>query len=84
MLLHTKLKFLCEIFTVLFTLRLRNSIKEVQQSQICSKKNFRRLLLKVITECLFQLKQIIQTECCSMGSPLSVPLADIQQKQKMT
>ena len=36
-------------------------------------------MLKVTTECLFQLKQILykQTEGYSMGGPLSVTLADI-------
>ena len=53
---------------------------EKKLPQICSKTIFRRLLLKVITECSFQLKQKLykQTEGYSMGGPLSVTLADIQ------
>ena len=47
--------------------------------QICSKGIFRRLLLKVTTECSFQVKQKLykQTEGCSIGRPLLVTLADI-------
>ena len=47
--------------------------------QICRKIIFRRLLLKVTTECSFLLKQKLckQTEGCSMGGPLSVTMADI-------
>ena len=47
--------------------------------QICSKAIFRRLLLKVTTECSFQVKQKLykQTQGCSIGRPLLVTLADI-------
>ena len=50
-----------------------------KRPQICSKTIFRRLLLKVITECSFQLKQKLykQTGGCSMEGPLSVTLADM-------
>ena len=52
---------------------------EKKLPQICSKTIFRRLFLKVTTECSFQLKQKLykQTEGCSMGGLLSVTLADI-------
>ena len=48
-------------------------------SQICSKTIFRRLLIKVTTECSFQLKQKLckKEEGCSMGGLLSVTLTDI-------
>ena len=52
---------------------------EKKLPHICTKTIFRRLLLKVTTECSLQLKQKLykQTEGCSMGGPLSVTLADI-------
>ena len=52
---------------------------EKKLPHIYSKTIFRRLLLKVTTECSFQLKQKLykQTEGCFMGGPLLVTLADI-------
>ena len=55
------------------------SIKFTQKRNFLKSETiFRRLLLKVTTECLFHLKQKLykQTEGCSMGGPLSVTLAD--------
>ena len=51
---------------------------EKKLPQICSKTIFTVLLLKVTTECLFQLKQKLykQTQSCSIGGPLSVTLTD--------
>ena len=51
---------------------------EKKLPQICSKTIFTILLLKVTTECLFQLKQKLykQTQGCSIGGPLSVTLTD--------
>ena len=47
--------------------------------QICSKTIFKRLLYKLTTEVSFQFnyKLFKQTNCCTMGGPLSVPLSDI-------
>ena len=44
--------------------------------QICSKKLFKRLLYKLMTEILFQFnyKLFKQTEGCTTGGPLSVTL----------
>ena len=69
------LTFLCKKpFTIL-------SIKFTQKRNFPKSaiKQLSRLLIKVTTECLFQLKQKLykQTEGCSMGGPLSVTLADI-------
>ena len=55
-------------------------IDEISQKkklpQICSKKLFKRLLYKLMTEILFQFnyKLFKQTEGCTMGGPLSVTL----------
>ena len=69
------LTFLCKKpFTIL-------SIKFTQKRNFPKSaiKQLSRLLIKVTTECLFQLKQKLykQAEGCSMGGPLSVTLADI-------
>ena len=46
---------------------------------ICSKTVFKRLLLKLTTECTFMFndKFYQQTDGCSMGGPLSVIMSDI-------
>ena len=46
---------------------------------ICSKLIFRRLLIKLATECTFKFNSrfLKQVDSCTMGGPLSVALSDI-------
>ena len=64
---------------LLINIPVQETIDYYYPSNLHRKETFKRLLVKVTTECLFQLKQKLykQTEDCSMGGPLSVTLADI-------
>ena len=52
---------------------------------ICSKLIFRRLLIKLATECTFKFNSrfLKQVDGCTMGGPLSITFSDIWSKWKM-